>query len=186
MARFERYTSLLTDASTAQNELVMTGNVDGILNYLDKEVQLELKRIEALEKQWEIEKKRKDLRESMIESSKELNKQFLDSESDPVIKRLTELEVARQLGQMDNETYNRAQQAAVAGTGTQMSTSLAANINAGSQEAYKFMVGAQDRNTKMQMQKMQEQTMLLKKSSEALEKAVDLLDEIADNPIGTA
>jgi hypothetical protein len=182
LTKLERYTSLMDEATKSQAiaDFAMHKNLFAILGMLDKQLQNELEQLDVMEQKALAAKKYDDL----LESSRKLNEQLT---TDPIVEKLAELEVARFLGAMSQETFDKAQRQAVAGAGGNVpSTTLASSINANSQEAYQFIVGAQDRQAKEQMKKIQEQVILQQKSLKAQERANELLDEIADNAVGAA
>jgi len=102
--------------------------------------------------------------------------------------QLGKLMALREAGKISDEQFAFAQEQALAGTagGFEGAGSGASTVNAGSQEAYQFIAGVQDRNFKQQMQQLAQQTALQKATVAALEKANQLLDEIAENPVGSA
>jgi len=180
LAKFDKYTSLMNDFHKEQAtiDFAANRNLDVVLGYLDKEVQAELKRLDAMEKQFDVEKKRQDL----VAASEEVAKQY-GPKNDPMVEKLKEIELARQLGVMDDKSAKMAQQDIVAGSGPGSSSELAPNAGVNSQEAYAFFAQLQDRNTKMQLKKQQEQITLQKSMLDVMKQVKTALDEL--EPIGS-
>jgi tape measure domain-containing protein len=182
LERFNRYVSLMDEAhrNKAVIDFASHRNINSILGMLDDQLQIELKQLDAMEDKAKAAKKF----EEIMENSRKLNAELTE---DPIVARLAELEIARSLGQMTQATFDKAATDAVAGAGgSGGSTTLASKITQNSQDAYRFLVGSQDRTAKEQMKVSKDQKTLQEKMVKALERANELLDEIADGAIGPA
>lgn len=181
LERFNRYVSLMDEAhrNKAVIDFASHRNIDSILGMLDDQLQIELKQLDVMEDKAKAAKKYDEI----MENSRKLNAELTE---DPIVARLAELEIARSLGQMSQVTFDKAAADTVAGSGGSGGTTLASNIQQNSQDAYRFLVGSQDRTAKEQMKVSKDQKTLQEKMVKALERANELLDEIADGAIGPA
>lgn len=184
VARFEKVISLLDEskrAELASDFLLSGGDLESVLGWLDKEVRLELEKVEALEKQGELYQKRLKL----MAESRQLGDSIDSQMQGPLTNRLAELLIARQMGGISDDQFAFARDKAVKESASNRSGPSNVSIQKGTQEAYQFVVGIQDRNLKMQLAKEQEQINLQKALLEAQIIANGHLAEIADVEFGS-
>jgi hypothetical protein len=118
----------------------------------------------------------------LMESSEEVARQYSDK-NDPMIDRLKEVELARQLGVMTDEAAKMAQQKIVSGAGPTPSNQMAPNAGVNSAEAYQFFAQMQNNTAVTQLKKQQEQIVLQQKMLEVMKQVKTALEEL--EPIGS-
>jgi tape measure domain-containing protein len=170
LAKFERVYSLLTDYNKeqAKREAVMDFHnglgLGDMTALLDAEARAELKKTEQLEKQVELRNKQ----QQVIERSKQTAGKFASQEQQQ-IDALAELEMARRYGGLSQPDFDRESKKVVA-TESKGSSSLASSMRVGSQEAYQFMAGTQDRNQREKQTQFQTTKVLQERMIKAIEK----------------
>jgi tape measure domain-containing protein len=135
--------------------------------------------------------KRKEFMESGREILDQLEREQLASQGVNVelADRLGLLMALKDRGKLSESQFEAAQDMALRDnvkSGFEGAAAGSSNITANSQEAYQFLVGAQDKQFKMQQQKAAEQIALQKSTNAALEKSNQILADIAENKIGSA
>lgn len=197
LGKFDRYVSLMDEENQkkAVLDFSMFKNLDSIIGMLDEEVQAELRKTEEMEKQAKLQGELVRKREEFGKMGDEVVKQFeremqaAAGVNVELVDQLAKFEALYQAGKIDQEQFAFARDRAVkenTRSGFEGASATTSNITAGSQEAYQFLVGIQDRNFKAQQAKLAQQIELQRATNAALEKANQLLDEIAENPVGVA
>lgn len=180
VARFYRIYNLLTDANKerAKWELSIMGTQADISSLLDDQTRQELAQVEALQKKVDLERKRKE----MIEKATATTDRHLSEEAQR-IKALVDLEMARKMGGMSTADYDRAV-GDLFRDKSMRGGSLAQNMNVGSQEAYAFLAGVQDRSQREAAARHREQSNLQKALIEATKQVKAAIEAL--EPIGVA
>jgi hypothetical protein len=94
-------------------------------------------------------------RQEFEEKNKATAERYI-SDDEQRIRELTDMELARRSGAMDQATFDRASGELFNDGSSRGGGGLAANMRQGSQEAYQFMAGVQDRQQRQQMQQHKE------------------------------
>lgn len=159
------------------------------------------KQIEAAEKQLKIfndqkaatEKAAADKKKNLEETTKfveTLNQQgrALTEKHNPVAavtKQLADLKVLLGVNAIDTKTFTLEQNRILAEASKNAGQNIAApaSVDVGSQEAYKFMVDAQNDRTAQQLQKLEEQRLLQASTVVALKEANETLKAIKDGNV---
>lgn len=178
-ARFSRIWSMLTEESQkrAKTEIEVHGKEADITLFLSKQARAEFEATEELRKKLTLLEKEKNLREE----AKNIAKRFR-SEEEQQIDALAEIELAKRMGGLSQKNYDRARREVV--QDNKGTSSLAANMQVGSQEAYKFIAGVVDRRAQEEMRIHQENKRLNERTARAVEKMEARLSEL--EPIGVA
>jgi tape measure domain-containing protein len=171
LRKFEKVFALLTDYNKEQAKMEAIENFKGGLglgdfsHMLGEEAKQELKKTEQLEKQLALRKKQ----QSLLEQAQQTAARFA-SEEQKQVDALAELELARRMGGLSQQDFNRAAREIVATDGTRGGGGLASSMRAGSQEAYQFAAGVQDRGQREKVQERQENKALQERMIKAIEK----------------
>jgi tape measure domain-containing protein len=153
LGRWERAYSLLSEINQekARLELAEYGSQSDITAYLDEQSKKEFERLEAMRQQNDLLAKRQEFEER----NKATAERYI-SDDEQRIRELTDMELARRSGAMDQDTFDRASGELFNDGSSRGGGGLAANMRQGSQEAYQFMAGVQDRQQRQQMQQHKE------------------------------
>jgi tape measure domain-containing protein len=169
VARFEKLYGLLTDFNKERAKIAVIENqksglgLGNLTDMLDEETKKEWEKLEAMQKQVE----QKDMLNKLEFKYSQLAKGLVSDEQKQ-IDALYELEMAKRFGGLSQENYDREARKIVA-----MDSSngrMASSVRAGSQEAYQFMAGNQDRGQREKMQEKQENKLLQERMIKAIEK----------------
>lgn len=190
MKKFEQVLSMLNEVNqqSAKADFIAGADPSKIASaYLDGAVEVEFKKLDAMEKQAKVTQDRLAAEEKMKSLAKSIDADM--ASKDPLAtltNRLAELAAANKLGHISDEQMDFAvDQAAEQSTGGQRSTMKVDSVRAGSQEAYQFLAGIQDRNLKVQMAEAKKQSNLQSVMADALKRAEAHLAQIADIKIGS-
>ncbi len=138
---------------------------------LDKEAKLEFQKTEELRKQVELKDKLQKFEDRYTKFAKDLV-----SDEQKKVNALAELQMARRFGGLSQTDYDREARKLVASDS--MGSGLASNLRAGSQEAYAFMVGLEDRKTKETIARHKETVELQKLQLAAMKEVEKRLEEL--------
>lgn len=177
LKRFEKTFSLLSDynkelAKTQALENFKSGlGLGDFTSMLDKEAKLEFKKTEELRKQVEQKQKLLAFEERYADYAKSLV-----SDDQKKVNALADLEMAKRFGGLSQEDYDRESRKLVASDS--MGNGLAGNLRAGSQEAYAFLVGLEDRKTKETIARHKETIELQRLQLAAMKEVEKRLEEL--------
>lgn len=188
--RFQQILSMLNEANQqmAKADFVAGADPSKIASaYLSSAVEVELKKLDAMEKQAKTVKDRLDAEEKMKGLAKSIDSDMVNNDPlEALTRRLTELAVANKLGHISDEQMDFAiNQAADESTAGPRSTMRIDSARAGSQEAYQYLAGIQDRNLKAQMAETKKQSNIQSVMAETLKRAEAHLAQIADIKMGS-
>jgi tape measure domain-containing protein len=175
LAKFERTYALLSDynkerAKTEALENFRSGyGLGDFTSKLSKEAKLEFEKTEALREQTEELEAQKKLKAE----GEQIASRYMSDEQKQ-INALADLDKAREFGGLSQENYDRESRKLVAMDNPGESR-MASSMRAGSQEAYQFMAGVQNRSQQEKVREQQEKERL-----QYLREQVNLLKEIRD------
>jgi tape measure domain-containing protein len=188
--KFDQIYSLLNkdnQSMMAGDFINSKGDVEAMKIYLSDSVKAELEKLDAMEKQVEVVKKRLAFEEKGKAMADSITEEMANSNPlEKLTRQLTELAVMNNQGLISNDQMDFAVNKAAGESAKSGGQKLAVDsMRSGSQDAYRFLVGIQDRNLKLQMDQSRQQINVQTVMADVLKRSEAHLAEIADTKIGS-
>lgn len=185
--KFNRVIGLLDETTkrTAVEDFEQNRNLGAIYSYLDKSVVAELKKLEAVEQQNKAYAEQKSISEKLKGDAEQLKEKYASS-GDKLKQQLVDLEVMRGRGMISDEIYSKARDDAAMTASADgrknidQANQLPTAIAQGSQEAYKLMVGNQNRAKTDAKKETEKQTALAKEQVEVAKQSKEILQKLQE------